>query len=201
MGTKSRGFKSWSWDQLAGLSDKEMRAAYTELRDIATKRIKRGGGLPGSGLPGHGGMLFPKLRDLKPDQVAGELKKLHVFVRNPWTKKSVSKKREKEAQKVEKARKTLEANGYNIDNMDRFGRFMESMRLKMQTRGKRYRTSDQWAVLFEQAERLQISQEDLDKHYKAYLNNLDKLEAAPAKKNGQGYTHGQLRRLMYGKKK
>lgn len=201
MGRKSVGYKSWQWAEISSLPDKELRQAYTELRDIAQKRIKRGGGLPGSG-PGRSGESFPKLKELEPSQVKAQLKKLHAFVANPFTKKSEQSKKEKA--KAAKAKVTMERNGYDtklIGDLEKFGKYMEQMRLRMQTRGKNYRSSDQWAKLYEQAERLQISQEDLNKHYRSYLNNLEKLEAAPVKKNGQGYSHGQLRNLFYGKKK
>jgi len=188
---KTHGYQNLTAAELMALSEKEQRRAYSELRDIAQKRIARGGGYRG-----QRGQRIETLKelDIMEMDVTAELRKLHAFVRNPATKVSVQKKYYKS--QSQKASDTLKAHGYNIDpaDMKGFGDFMETMRTRAQTRGKAYRGSDRWAELYEHAKRLNISQEDLNKHYRSYINNVEKLENVETPPVGsKGYSYSQIR--------
>lgn len=187
---KTHGYQNMTYAQIRLLSEREQRRAYSELRDIAVKRIARGGGYRG-----QRGQHIETLKelDIMEMDVTAELRKLHTFVKNPATKVSVQKRYYQN--QAEKASDTLRAHGYDIapEDMKGFGTFMEDMRQRAQTRGKSYRGSDRWAELYEHAKRLQISTEDLNKHYRSYINNVEKLENVETPPTGSGYTYNQIR--------
>lgn len=152
------------------IPDKQIRAEYTRLRDIAQKRIKRLGESEWADTKLYRKYAagFPKLSDIQNrTNLSYQLAALSRFVAAKTT--TVSGLKHQRAESL----KTLKQHGYgfvNIQNYKQFGEFMEDYREKMI--GKKQRPSDQVADLYFQTERLGLNPETVKKDFTYWLDNL-----------------------------
>lgn len=176
------------------MDDKEVRSLYTKWRDIAHKRAARA---RGKGLEGEITREFPKLRDLKPDQVRGWLMELNKYVADPGTTIRGRKKREA------KQLKTLHSGGsfkhINQGNLAAFGRFME--RARAYAMDHRLPNSDLVASIFDEAQRLGLNEKWLMQKFQVHMASeatKHKLYAALAEtRKNAAISAGEIRSRMY----
>ena len=153
------------------LLDKQIRAEYTRLRDIAQKRIKRLGESEWRSSETYqrykGG--FPKLSQIpNRTNLSYELIKLSLFVSAKTTTVSGLKH-----QRTEQL-KSLKKHGYdfvNKENIDKFGQFMEDFRNK--ELGRRKEGSPIVVELFYQTERLGLDPKVVARDFDYWLSNLE----------------------------
>ena len=151
--------------------DKQIRAEYTRLRDIAQKRIKRLGESEWRSSETYqrykGG--FPKLSQIpNRTNLSYELIKLSLFVSAKTTTVSGLKH-----QRTEQL-KSLKKHGYdfvNKENIDKFGQFMEDFRNK--ELGRRKEGSPIVVELFYQTERLGLDPKVVARDFDYWLSNLE----------------------------
>lgn len=173
---------------ISEMSDRDIRAAYSELRSIARKRADR---LEAKGLPAR---RFAPLNKLMSDDVAEELTKVSFYLRSPGSSlKAIEGEREQAA---------LAAHGYDIQDVAAYGRFMEDMRYRY--RNRKLPDSGLWADIYIQAERRKMSTRTLQREFGRFLEDeeesyrlRDALESAPMRTRGRDrLTAKNLRALI-----
>lgn len=153
------------------IPDKQIRAEYTRLRDIAQKRIKRLGESEFRSSETYqkykGG--FPKLSQIpNRTNLSYELAKLSRFVSAKTT--TVTGLRHQRTEQL----KSLKKHGYEFvtkENIDKFGQFMEDFRNK--ELGRRKEGSPIAVELFYQTERLGLDPKVLARDFDYWLSNLE----------------------------
>ena len=153
------------------IPDKQIRAEYTRLRDIAQKRIKRLGESEWRSSETFqrykGG--FPKLSEIpNRTNLSYELAKLSRFVSAKTT--TVSGLKHQRSEQL----KSLKKHGYdfvNKENIDKFGQFMEDFRNK--ELGRRKEGSPIVVELFYQTERLGLDPKVVARDFDYWLSNLE----------------------------
>lgn len=153
------------------IPDKQIRAEYTRLRDIAQKRIKRLGESEWISSETYqrykGG--FPKLSQIpNRTNLSYELAKLSRFVSAKTT--TVTGLRHQRTEQL----KSLKKHGYdfvNKENIDKFGQFMEDFRNK--ELGRRKEGSPIVVELFYQTERLGLDPKVVARDFDYWLSNLE----------------------------
>ena len=153
------------------IPDKQIRAEYTRLRDIAQKRIKRLGESEWRSSETYQRYKegFPKLSQIpNRTNLSYELAKLSRFVSAKTTTVSGLKH-----QRTEQL-KSLKKHGYefvNKENIDKFGQFMEEFRNK--ELGWRKEGSPIVVELFYQTERLGLDPKVVARDFDYWLSNLE----------------------------
>lgn len=176
-------YSGLSFYELANLSNKEKRKAYTEMRAIANKRLIRLEEKTGKERRG----LLPTLKELEgsDDNVHIALLRGLKEVKGVLESKSLSLTGQNaiDAKVLEK----LQENGYegiNQGNLKQFGQFMDKWRKSEDQRRKRlglpplakkYYDSDSVATLFDNAQKLGISHKNLMANFNQYLANRDEI--------------------------
>lgn len=154
---------------LENMTEREIRAVYSELRKIATKRVKR---LISEGYGDYkiAKAKFSRSRDLDFNDVSAALLDVSLYLRDPRTRAAKLKKMEA------KLDRTLTEHGYTIpkNKLKDFGDYMDAMAAKY--KGKIMPKSDIVADLWEQAERLGMSGKTLIRHFEEWLDDKDKIE-------------------------
>lgn len=153
------------------IPDKQIRAEYTRLRDIAQKRIKRLGESEWRSSETYqrykGG--FPKLSEIpNRTNLSYELAKLSRFVSAKTT--TVTGLRHQRTEQL----KSLKKHGYdfvNKKNIDKFVQFMEDFRNK--ELGRRKEGSPIVVELFYQTERLGLDPKVVARDFDYWLSNLE----------------------------
>ena len=153
------------------MTDKELRSTYSRLRSIARKRAER---LSRAGFDDFDlSQVFPRVREIKGiKNLRAELLDVSLYLQDVRTTLPGMRSY------VEKTLKTLHESKYNFitrENLKAFGDFMESKRALFE---KKIMDSDRAAKLYEQMERLNVSDETLKKNFGEYLEEdvlLDEL--------------------------
>lgn len=150
----------YGWKQF--YTERRARAEYARLRDIAQKRLKR---LRTAGYSAPAD--FIKTGDLNEKTLAGALARVHSFLSSPA---STVKGRKSKAGRIAQ---TLMEHGYKIDNVDRFGEFMEEWRAQY---GQHARGSEQAAELYQAAELAQIPLDEIYTDFEKYIDSVAELD-------------------------
>lgn len=144
---------------------KEIRKAYTTMRDVMRKRNQR---LEAAGKP----INFPtppKLKDMPDSVVKQETAELARALKDP---RSMLKTIDTKEARISS---TLESHGYEIppDQLDDFGRFMEETRKRM---GETYvGKSGGAARAYTELRKAGVSGKTLARSFKKYMENMDRL--------------------------
>lgn len=169
-------YKNLNPQSIAELSDREMRRAYSELRSIARKRADR------LEAQGYEAARFDPLANIPEDDLEYELARVAAYVQSPGSSLKVAKKEREQA--------SMAAHGYNIQDYNSFGKFMDSMRYRY--RNRKLPDSGLWADIYQQAERRKMSIGTLQREFGKYLNDQqeserlrDALEQAPERTRGR----------------
>lgn len=173
---------------ISEMSERDIRAAYSELRSIARKRADR---LEAAGLPAR---RFSHINKLMSEDVADELSEVAYYLRAPGSSLK--------AIRGEREQATLAAHGYDIQDVAAYGRFMDQMRYRYKNR--KLPDSGLWADIYKQAERRKMSAKTLQREFGKFLEDeeeaerlRDALEAAPMRTKGRDrLTAKSLRDLL-----
>lgn len=155
--------------KLSGVSAAD-RANYTRLRDMVQKRLKRAR-LKGIDLPD-----VPKIADLSAPidfWAAFQYMQDLIFTGIPayWAQYQAEQQRkQKEEEREQQILDTLHDHGYDINDLDAFGEFMDMFRAT--ALGRMY-GSDQAAEMYEEAEEQGIGLDDLRANYDKYLEVME----------------------------
>ena len=153
------------------MTDKELRSTYSRLRSIARKRAER---LSRAGFDDFDlSQVFPRVKDVKGiKNLREELLDVSLYLQDVRTTLPGMRSY------VDQTLKTLHEHKYNFitrENLKAFGDFMESKRALFE---KKIMDSDRAAKLYEQMERLNVSDDTLQKNFGEYLEEdalLDEL--------------------------
>lgn len=181
-------YRSLNPQTISEMSDREIRAAYSELRSIARKRADR---LEAAGLPAR---RFAPVNSLLSDDIADELSELSYYLRSPGSSLK--------AMKGEREQAALAARGYDIQDVRSYGRFMDAMRYRYKNR--KLPDSGLWADIYKQAERRKMSVKTLHREFGKFLESeaeserlRDALESAPIRTRGRDrLTANNLRAIL-----
>ena len=164
---------------ISDLTPKELRKTYSELRSIARKRIDR---LEAAGFKTQ--RRFAPLNKLDSADLEPELARLAYFLQSPGSRVITARK--------EKEQISIVARGYNIEDFDKFGDFMDEIRYRFKNR--HLDDSDPYAQIYDAAEKRNISVKTLSREFGKYMNYAksaeafrDALEAAPITSEKHGY--------------
>lgn len=186
--------------KIAGMTNKEVRQAYSRLRSIANKRIERsreqGLGMRNWVAPGHD-WRFPTIAEIEKNpksmfDVATQLASVSKFVSDPRTTVSGEKKFLSEFKDM------MEQKGYGSlfntpKDVYKFIYFIEDMRSRYSA--KVFDSGDALDV-YAEAERLNIPIEKVIKNFDFFAENLDKLEKVKPSKNGAVFSQRRIRNLI-----
>lgn len=162
------------------LSEKEMRAEYSRLRAIASKRLKRLGGQVETtdSYYNYYKDMFPKLSELKSKKsVAVKLMVVHDFLVSDMSSLTGRKQIQR------KTLRTLKERGYgfvNAANISQFGEFMEYAR---QLYDEYLYDSEEIAEFFELAE---ASESDIKEAFRLWAQSNNKPQLPPTR-NASSY--------------
>lgn len=162
------------------LSEKEMRAEYSRLRAIATKRLKRLGEQVGGADSYYNYYkdMFPKLSELKSKKsVAVKLMTVHDFLTSDMSSLTGRK------QIRRKTLRTLKEHGYgfvNASNISQFGEFMEYAR---QVLDDYIYDSEEVAEFFEFSE---ANESDIKEAFRLWIYSKNKPQLPPTR-NASSY--------------
>lgn len=167
--------------QVRKLSDKAARAAYSELRSIANKRIQRKNK---QGL-GRSSTLFPTIQQITESSfstIQSALADVSKFLKSPRTTVSGEKKflADFKETMIEKGYADLVETQEEIYNMIDYMEY-----LREQYSDKLFDSGDALDVL-QEGERLNIKLEDLKANYEVFASNLEAMEKLrPSPKGAQ----------------
>lgn len=162
------------------LSEKEMRAEYSRLRSIASKRLKRLGEQVGTtdSYYNYYKDMFPKLSELKSKKsVAVKLMTVHDFLASDMSSLTGRKQIQR------KTLRTLKERGYgfvNAGNVSEFGEFMEYAR---QLFDEILFDSEEASEFFEFAE---ASESDIKEAFRLWAHSNNKPQLPPTR-NASSY--------------
>lgn len=146
--------------EIREMSQREIRKAYSDLRNIAVKRIAR---LEKAGIETTLTQEnFPRVKDLTESQIRERLATVSKYVRNPESRVPTAKIIQ------EKKRESLTKSGYEVKNLKAFGAFMEQARTRQ--KGRSYDSASA-ATLYESLERVYMAPERFTKYFQSYLNS------------------------------
>lgn len=165
----ARKIKRLTPEKIKEMSEAEMRAKYTEYRDIAQKRLKRleEAGYDFTDLYQKGD--FPVLKGQTPRQIRQNLQNVSEFLHDP---RSLASKMKTISEKIQTG---LSKRGFVLEQeqISDMGRFLKWVRERYKNRTMP--PSDDIIQLYENAERLNISVDTLKRKFKDYI--LDKYKA------------------------
>ena len=185
--------------QEGSLSYKQKRAAYTQLRDIAQKRIKRlAREFSQSETYKQHKEGIRKLRDIKTEsQLNIELAKLNKLIQSPYSTITGQKNLR------EQALETLKSNKYykpgttepivTEENYDRFTDFMEAYRADAEARVYGSETPTE---LFNEAERLKIKPKSLIDYFSYWVDHLEDLKNMENRRGTREVSASYIRRRL-----
>ena len=181
-------YKNLNPQSISDLSVKEMKRAYSELRSIARKRADR---LEAAGFQAT---RFDPVSNVDPDDLEYELARVAAYLRSPGSRVMTARK--------EKEQITLAARGYNIEDFNAFGDFMDEIRYRF--KGRKMGDSDPYVQIYDAAEKRNMTIKTLQREFGKYLNYAASAEAfkeviqkAPASTGSHAYlTANNLRTLL-----
>lgn len=181
-------YKTYTYYQIQRMTDAEVRKAYNLIRPAAAKRVKRlrSAGFGGTEIEYSG--IAPHSRGIATEYLRDYLGRLSRFMQDPRSTLTGARSYEKNM------KSTLASHGYNIQNLANFGRFMESMRERYN--GAVVPPSDLTASIYEESERLGISQKTIEKKYGKYMKDresAEKLLQAMRESKGRGVSSKALK--------
>lgn len=149
---------------------KAERENYTRWRDVARKRLER---LQAKGLAKNYAP-FVKLRDINSrSEFEREWYRIQKFLQY-----GASLRKERERQK--KIKNTLAEHGYNIDDLDAFGEWMEDMRASS---WGNFLPSDELAEMYESIQKLEINPSDIKDNFEQWYAHRGDLAKRAERKN------------------
>ena len=176
--------------QIEEMSPKEIRKTYAELRKVATLRQKRlKSAFPRSALTGTGKWWkFPTTKSMKSTQkVAEALAEVSRFLTNPLTT-------------VKAQKSMIEELGTNFAGMfgiqlpkseiPVFFDFIDELRARYDAKMV---DSKRVAQVYQQMQRVNISEENIKKNLGFYLENLEKIKKLKPTKRQRPFTAKELR--------
>lgn len=179
--------------KIAGMTNREIRKAYSRLRSIANKRIQRS---QAQGL-GRRENLFPTIAEIEKNptsmfDVGTQLASVSRFVSDPRTTVTGEKKF------ISAFQELMESKGYGgllntPKDVYKFIDFMEDMRNRYSA--KVFDSGDALDV-YAEAERLNIPIEKVKKNFDFFAEHLDELEKVKPSKNGAVFSQRRIRNLI-----
>lgn len=165
-----RKVKSITPDQVDRMSAREIRAKYTEYRDIAQKRIKRLAKAGYEYTDLYQQADFPKIKGQSLEEIKQNLQNVSEFLKDP---RSLASKMRSINTKISSK---LKQRGFNIEEseLSDFGKFMKWVRERYNNRAMP--PSDDVVQIYEQAERLGISTNVLRTKFKDFISDSRKAE-------------------------
>ena len=154
----------------SGISARELRKLYTELRDIANKRIKRAqnAGYGQELVIRQGAKKIPKISEIRSEaELRYRIGETAMFLENPYS--TISGIRRLEDKKLG----TLRSHGYdfvNESNLADFGRFMEWVRANY---SDKIYDSDVVTKLYKTATLGNFTVRALKKMFDEYMDNIE----------------------------
>ena len=173
---------------ISEMTPREMRKTYSELRSIARKRADR---LEAAGFQAR---RFEPVANVDRDDMEYELARLAEYLRSPGSSVKIARKEQEQV--------TMAARGYSIEDFDQFGKFMDEIRYRF--RGRAMDDSDPYVMIYDEAEKRNISVKTLQREFGKYLNYaesaqafLEALQDAPMNTDGHGYlTAKNLKQIL-----
>ena len=153
--------------QIQKMPEKQVRAIYSEWRKIANKRSAR---MAKAGVTSvFAGVYFPTIQQLGDiESIRGALASVSRQLRDPRSSITGAKKYNR------KMIESFHLHGYdfgNEGNLKQFAEFMEWSRARAGANDRVFK-SDRAAEVFEQAEKQEISIDNLKKHFDAYQKQM-----------------------------
>lgn len=178
--------------QIENMSAKAINKAYSELRSIANKRLQR---LEAAGLGSHGSWRFPTLKEIQNNNrmsSASQLADVSRFLRSERTTVSGEKRF------LAEFRDAMEDRGYgdlvsSTEGIYNTLQFMESVR---EMYGNKVFDSGDTLDVLQEAQRLNIPIEKVQKNIDLFLQNVDKLADIKPSKGGAEFSQRRINNLV-----
>lgn len=181
--------------QMSRMTDKEIRAAYSELRSIANKRLGR---LEAQGLnmTARTGYRFPTIKNIEQSSratVASELADVSKFLRD-----ELHSTLRGEKQFINEFQELMKEKGFG-DLADTPDKIYETLQFLEEVREQHKEVqlppSDVLKML-QEGERLDISKEKLMDNIEFFLSNLEKMESIKPTPGGKSFSQRRINNLI-----
>lgn len=152
--------------QIAGMATKAVKAAYSELRGIANKRLGR---LEAQNLGTYGSYRFPSVKNLSDSQLRQQLAEVSRYVRDP--RHTVRGEKAFMQNEIE----SLHNMGYDWIDESNFREFTDYMDdLRDQYGAKAFDSGDA-ADVFSQGQKIGIDSDTLKKNFEYFAEHLEEM--------------------------
>lgn len=192
---KTKSIISMDPADLSSLSGSDLRQAYRQVWDVARHRVSafKSKGLT-QAIPGKYKQGVPGLRDLKTESnIRQALREAAAWMRG--TTSTVSGYERAEPSRLEKLRHDTGIDFQSQEEINRFDRFMKEVRERYKE--MKYKPSDDAIDLFEQAQRLNINENQLLKNFDYWADHIDDLrEAEPINTRADSVSPGRYRAAL-----
>lgn len=184
------------WDNInpqtiSEMTPREIRKTYSELRSVARKRADR---LEAAGFHAQ---RFEPVANVDAGDLETELSRLAYYLRSPGSSIKTARR--------EREQVTMAARGYNIQDFNQFGKFMDSIRYRFRNRA--LDDSDPYAQIYDASEKRQMSIKTIQREFGKYLNYArtaeilrDELQKAAEVRTSDRLTAKQLRSMLQERK-
>ena len=172
---------------ISEMTPKAMRSLYSELRSIARKRADR------LEQAGFSAQRFAPVANVDASDLETELARVAYYLQSPGSSVRVARKEQEQV--------TMAARGYNIQNYNEFGKFMDQIRYRF--RGRVMDDSDPYAQIYDAAEKRQMSIKTLQREFGKYMNYAqtaeivrDELQKAAETRTSARLTAKELKSML-----
>ena len=180
--------------QMSRMTDKEIRAAYSELRSIANKRLGRLE-VQGLNMTARTGYRFPTIKSIEQSSratVASELADVSKFLRDERTTVRGEKKFLNDFQEM----MTEKGFGDLVETPDEIYRTLEFLEdLREMYDDKMFSSGDALDAL-QEAERLNIPKEKLFDNIDMFISHLEELRNVKPSKGGAEFSSRRINNLI-----
>ena len=180
--------------QMSRMTDKEIRAAYSELRSIANKRLGR---LEAQGLnmTARTGYRFPTIKNIEQSSratVASELADVSKFLRDERTTVRGEKKFLNDFQEM----MTEKGFGDLVETPDEIYRTLEFLEELREVYDDRIYSSGDALDALQEAERLNIPKEKLFDNIDMFISHVEELRNVKPSKGGAEFSSRRINNLI-----
>ena len=180
--------------QMSRMTDKEIRAAYSELRSVANKRLAR---LQAQDLnmTARTGYRFPTIKSIEESSratVASELADVSKFLRDERTTVRGEKKFLNDFQEM------MTEKGFSdlVETPDEIYRTLDFLDQMREVYGDKIYSSGDALDALQEAERLNIPKEKLIDNLDMFISNLEKLKDVKPSKGGAEFSGRRINNLI-----
>lgn len=184
--------KLYSPYQIENMTAKQINKAYSELRSVANKRLQR---LEKAGLGTRGSYRFPTLKEIQNSNrmnAGSQLADVSRFLRSDRTTVTGEKRF------LQEFKQSMEERGYKdlVDTTEKIYNTLEFMESVREQYGNKIFDSGDTLDVLQEAQRLNIPLEKVQKNIDFFLQNADRLSSVKPSRGGAEFSQRRINNLV-----